>query len=91
MAFESVHNYYEKLVYSRVMQTIGSKTVDSDYLEDVACIALNHLPSRYIRFEVDMIFYLSPEERKEMEDKVDQAIDNAVALIKENKASRKKA
>jgi len=89
MHFDSVRNYYEKLVSERVAQVVGRKVVDNDYLEDVACVTLNHLPPRYIRHEVDMIFYLSPIEREEMVKKVDDAITDAVAFIKENKKRKK--
>jgi hypothetical protein len=86
MRFDNVRNYYEKLVCDRVSQIVGRKTVDNDYLEDVACVALNRLPPRYIRHEVDMIFYLSPVEVDEMEKKVDDAINDAIKFIKENKS-----
>ena len=76
MTFDLVHNYYEKMVFERVSQYIGRTSVDPDYLEDIACVALNHLPPRYIRHDVDMIFYLSPEE------KVMQAIESAIQVIK---------
>ena len=89
MNFDSVHNYYEKMVYERVRQYVGRKTVDADYLEDVACVALNHLPPRYIRHEVDMFFYLSPIERDEMEEKVMQAIEFAIDLIKQKRTKKK--
>lgn len=85
MRFDTVRNYYEKLVGDRVAQVVGKKSVDIDYLEDVTCVALNHLPPRYIRHEVDMIFYLSPVEREEMEKKVDSAIVDAMGFIKENR------
>ena len=75
----------------RVSQYLGRKTVDKDYLEDVACVALNHLPPRYIRHDVDMIFYLSPIERQEMEEKVMQAIETAVQVIKEKQKGKKTA
>jgi len=90
MNFDNVHNYYEKLVYTRVILNIKKKKLDMDYLEDVACVALNHLPPRYIRFDVDMIFYLSPEERLEMEKKVDAAIELAINLIPIDKHRSKK-
>lgn len=89
MQFNSVVNYYEKLVCERVAQVVGRKSVDSNYLEDVACVALNHLPPRYIRHEVDMFFYLSPIEREEMITKVDTAISNAVIFIQENRSRKK--
>ena len=89
MQFDSIRNYYEKLVSDRVSYVVGPKVVDTDYLEDVACVALNHLPPRYIRHEVDMIFYLSPIEREEMVTKVDGVIADAVKFIKENKKRKK--
>ena len=89
MHFDSVRNFYEKLVCERVASIVGRKSVDNDYLEDVACVTLNHLPPRYIRHEVDMIFYLSPIERKEMIEKVDKAISDAITFIKDNKIRKK--
>ena len=57
----------------------------------MACVALKHLPPRYIRHDVDMIFYLSPIERQEMEEKVMQAIETAVQVIKEKQKGKKTA
>ncbi|MDX1811901.1 MAG: late competence development ComFB family protein [Gammaproteobacteria bacterium] len=91
MNFDSVHNYYEKMVFERVRQYIGRKTVDQDYMEDIACVALNHLPPRYIRHEVDMIFYLSPIEREEMEEKIMQAIEDAVEIIRQKQRGNKES
>ena len=88
--FDNVHNFYEKIVHERILTKIGKKSVNNDYFEDVCCVALNHLPPRYIRFEVDMIFYLSPVERIEIEEKVDDAIDQAILIVKENKRRKKK-
>jgi len=90
MSLNNIRNYYEKIIYDRIVIVMGNKSYDDDYLEDIACVALNHLPPRYIRHEVDMIFYMSPMERQEMEDKIDNAITNAVAFIKENRGKRKK-
>jgi len=87
MNFDNVHNYYEKLVFTRALLKVKKKGSDPDYLEDIACVALNHLPPRYIRYDVDMIFYLAPEERLEMEQKVDVAIDQAIELIAGDKSS----
>lgn len=90
MSYDSVRNYYEKMVYERIGNIIGRKTVDPDYLEDVACVTLNHLPPKYYRHEVDMIFYMSPVERKEIEDKVEKAILDAVEFIKERRKNTKR-
>lgn len=52
---------------------------DEDYLGDIACVALNQLPSRYVRHNVDMVFYMTVEEREQnmiiVEDAVMMAID----------------
>ncbi len=88
--FDDVHNYYEKIVYERILAQVGKKSVNSDFMEDIACTALNHLPPRYIRFDVDMLFYLSPVERAEIEDKVDKAIQLAIEIVKKNKNRGKK-
>ncbi|MEH6470780.1 MAG: late competence development ComFB family protein, partial [Halopseudomonas sp.] len=54
---------------------------DIEDLADIACVALNHLPPRYFRHEIDMAFYLSPTEYKEMKDKVDKAVSDAIAYV----------
>lgn len=78
---DSIHNYYESLVLDAVQQTIPNRLDDGNYIADVACVALNHLPPRYIRYSVDMAFYLSPDERQEMLYKVQDAVNLAVSLV----------
>ena len=78
---DSVHNYYEHMVISEIHRQIGEKTVGTDFIADVACVALNHLPPRYIRYDVDMAFYLSPKESMEMEEKVSAAVREALAFV----------
>lgn len=78
---DSVHNYYEHLVIGEIHKQIGNKTVGTDFIADVACVALNHLPPRYIRYDVDMAFYLSPKESQEMEEKVGQSVREALAFV----------
>ena len=84
---DSVHNYYEHMVIAEIHKQIGDKTVGTDFIADVACVALNHLPPRYIRYDVDMAFYLSPKESMEMEDKVSSAVRDALAFV-EKRGSR---
>jgi hypothetical protein len=83
MSFETIRNYYEHLVMKRIIETLGepSPTDESEYLADVACVALNHLPPRYMRHEVDMAFYVSPQERDEIMTKVNDAVEFAVQFI----------
>lgn len=84
---DSMHNYYEHLVLNEIQRQLGDKTVDGDFVADAACVALNHLPPRYVRYDVDMAFYLSPKESAEMEDKVSAAVREAIAFV-EQRGSR---
>ena len=84
MSFETIRNYYEQMVIKQIQQRFR-KEKNQEYLADVACVALNHLPPRYYRHEVDMLFYMSPVERTEMEDKIETAIDNAVKFIEQRR------
>jgi hypothetical protein len=53
----------------------------AELLADVACVALNRLPPRYIRHDVDMAFYLSPHEYSDIENKVTDAINAGILLV----------
>ncbi len=65
---DDIHNYYEHLVLQRVTELGLDSTKSPDYLADLCCLALNQVPPRYIRYEVDMA--LNSE--------------NALCLIREN-------
>lgn len=80
---DSIQNYYEPMVIESLAELTEGKSHSDDFLIDVVCVALNHLPPRYIRHEVDMIYYLSPVEAKEMRDKVHEAVKNALGYVKE--------
>jgi hypothetical protein len=80
---DNIQNYYEPMVIEELAKLIeGKENLDEDYLSDVVCVALNHLPPRYIRHEVDMIYYLSPIEAGEMRDKVNKAVLDALSYVK---------
>ena len=78
--FGSIHNYYENQVVEEVLLAVAAGT-DEESVADIACVALNHLPPRYIRHDVDMRFYLSPEERAEIERKVKVAVKDAIRFV----------
>jgi len=78
---DSIHNYYERLVLDEVRRALAEESRSAELLADIACVALNHLPPRYIRHAVDMAFYLSPREQMEMEDKVRTAVADAIAFV----------
>ncbi|MCP3907169.1 MAG: late competence development ComFB family protein [Oceanicoccus sp.] len=78
---DSIHNYYERMVFTALREKIPNRFGSNDYTADIACVALNNLPPRYIRHDVDMAFYLSPNERQEMVDKVDKAVTQAIKFV----------
>ena len=82
---DNIQNYYETLVIESLAEQIKGKSFDEDVLTDVICIALNHLPPRYIRHEVDMVYYTSPIEMQEIRDKANEAVKNALEQIKSAK------
>lgn len=89
MPFDSIHNYYEPLVNEAMIKTMeNNESLDSDSLEDVACVALNQLPARYVRHTVDMVYYMTGDEREKIEREVAEAVKNAFAFVKAHKHSR---
>ncbi len=86
MNFDAIRNYYEHLVINYLMEeaTSNGKFSDEELTQDVACLALNNLPARYIRHEVDMAFFLTAADRNQMKNNVIQAVDDALKMIKKH-------
>ena len=76
-----IHNYYERMVIEYAKELIGNKEGIGELLPDVVCVALNHLPPRYVRHDVDASFYLSPQEREEMEARIGKAVKDALEYV----------
>lgn len=85
-AVDTIHNYYERMVLEETQRLLADQPTTAELLADIACVALNNLPPRYIRHDVDMAFYLSPRERIEMEDKVSAAVQEAIVFVKQRGA-----
>ncbi|WP_111976633.1 late competence development ComFB family protein [Algibacillus agarilyticus] len=81
---DDIHNYYEKLVVDKLVATGISDKHDSDFLADLSCLILNQLQPKYIRYEVDMAFYLPQAERQQMEMNVNNALKSALRFLEEN-------
>ena len=80
--FTSLRNYYEHPVVDAVMAVAHQyPALDEDLLPDVACVALNRLPTRYIRHQVDLAFYLTEKERAENEKLVNEAVGYAFEFV----------
>jgi len=81
-----ISNFYEKLVVDELSRRRADIDSDDDVLIDIACVALNQLPSRYYRYSVDMAFYLSAPEHQRMDDDVRVAVDYAIKLVTDHKS-----
>lgn len=80
--FEQVHNYYERLVFESVAQRADSHpNFTADMLADVACVALNRLPARYVRHDVDMMFYLTEPERRAIDLTMEEVLSFAFDFV----------
>ena len=87
--FEQVHNYYERLVFEDVARRSKSyPDFTSDMLADAACVALNRLPARYVRHDVDLMFYLTEHERHAIDLAMQEGLDFAFAFVGERAAKR---
>ena len=86
MAFE-ISNLYEKMVIDEIMQRYGGDDgLPHDEMEDMACVAINHLPAKYYRHDVDLLYYMSPEERIAMEVRVTEAVESAFDFVAKQSA-----
>ena len=83
---DSIHNYYEHLVLEKLVRLHKSCDIEVDSISDIACVALNNLPPRYVRYDVDMAFYLSPGEYQEIENKIGVAVTKAIEFVKKHEA-----
>jgi hypothetical protein len=89
MDTSSIHNWYEKAVFSAVLdqcQGFAHLRGNDDMLADIACVALNRLPPRYIRHEVDLAFFQTEAERRESEESVREAVEFAVGFVQARNA-----
>jgi hypothetical protein len=89
--FDSVRNHNERAVFDAVRQQAErypGVSHNVELLADVACVALNRLPPRYIRHEVDFVFYLSERERGDSERQIFEAVDYAFGFVQARTAMR---
>ncbi len=89
--FSNVRNHHERAVYDAVQTHSARYPAMADRAElmaDVACVALNRLPPRYIRHEVDFVFYLSDRERLDNERQLHEAVDYAFGFVQARTAMR---
>lgn len=80
---EGITNYYESLVMSCIHEKLRGLPVakDDEYISDIACVALNQLPPRYVRHIVDTRFFESREDVIKSNIEVENAVNFAIQFI----------
>lgn len=89
--FSSLYNHHEREVFAAVLDAskdFPEIAINNDLLCDVACVALNRLPPRYIRHEVDFSFYLTEHERLEIDNAIGEAVSYAFNFVQARTALR---
>ena len=88
--FDSIFNRHERAVYEAVRAQAARfpHLATPELLADIACVALNRLPPRYIRHEVDFAFYLTDRERGENERATAEAVNFAFEFVQARRAMR---
>lgn len=89
--FASVRNHNERAVHEAVLshaERYPGLAKNRELLADVACVALNRMAPRYIRHEVDFVFYLSERERADSERQLTEAVDYAFGFVQARTAMR---
>lgn len=81
MSLDTVHNFYERKVFDHINENYLASGLTEEQLADLACIALNRIPPRYIRFDIDMSFYMSGQEHLEVDETVAKAVKKAYKKI----------
>jgi hypothetical protein len=87
LAFESVHNRHESIVFDKILREAvryPPLAGNADLLADAACVALNSLPARYLRFEVDLTFFASQSQEAAEAAAIDAAVASALAFVQAN-------
>ena len=94
MDFESIHNHHEQSVFAAV-QTMADNfphlRENVDMMADIACVALNRLPPRYIRHDVDFAFFQTDRERTETERAISEAVEFAFGFVQARNAMKARA
>jgi Late competence development protein ComFB len=92
--FSSIRNCRERAVFEAVLEAsprYPALAQDKDLLADVACVALNRMPPRYIRHEVDFAFYQTTRERMETARQLAAAVEQAFDFVQARLAMRARA
>jgi hypothetical protein len=82
--FTAIKNHHEQAVFRAIIETAPQFPVvssRSELLLDVACVALNRLPARYIRHAADLAFFQTERERAAGELALSEAVEYAFGYV----------
>ncbi|MDP2378878.1 MAG: late competence development ComFB family protein [Pseudohongiella sp.] len=87
---EGISKDYESLVFFCIQKKLKDRPEarDEEYIADVACVALNRLPARYIRHIVDTRFFESEDDIVKSDIAVDNATSFAIEFINSRRGQR---
>ncbi len=79
-----ISNYYEQLVIDRLwkIKADSVEPLSHEFIEDVACLALNQLPPCYLRNPVDKAANTTERQSQAMLEIVDAAIKQALQQVR---------
>lgn len=87
--FDEIHNLQEQAVYSAIAEIAPAYPhFTLDQMADVACVALNRLPQRYVRHTVDFAFYQSIQERENDKRVTDEGVRYGFEFVQARGAMR---
>lgn len=83
---DTITNYYERQVFDEIAIASSKRnlTLNENAILDIACIALNQLPARYVRHQVDTVFYSRDEDNVKMSSEIESAVSNAIDKVMSN-------
>ena len=87
--FSTIHNFSEQQVVNLVSDLSANyPLLTEDHHPDVACVALNRLPPRYIRHQVDLAFHMTEKERQDSEQLIHDTVVYAFEFVQARYAMR---
>lgn len=84
----NIHNYMEVLVGKRFIELDFYHSYTLDQITDMKCIALNQLPTLYIRYSLDMLAATPEKKLGQYYRMVIAAVENAEKMVAEDRRER---
>lgn len=81
---KNIRNHCEVWVFERINAMPNACNRGVDFINDVACIALNSLKPRYIREPIFLFYHLTDIEWQEIHADIAAAVDMAIKHIEKN-------